>query len=109
MKRLGRRHRPFYRINAVELKTKRDGKVLEELGWYNPLEKDQAKQIHLDEERVKHWLSAGAQPSDTVMNMLAKRNLVDAEAWNAARAARIERKKAAQAAAAPAGEAAPAA
>ena len=92
MKRMGRRHRPFYRINAVEKQTQRDGKILEQLGWYDPLEKDESKSIVLDHDRVKHWLSVGAQPSDTVMDMLAARGLVDAEAWKAKRQSRIARK-----------------
>jgi small subunit ribosomal protein S16 len=100
MSRLGRPHRPFYRINAIEKTTKRDGKVLETLGWYNPVEKDETKQWHLDEERVKFWLASGAQPSDSMMDVLSKRSLVDAEAWKAVRATRVEGKKKSQAAAA---------
>lgn len=92
MKRMGRRHRPFYRINAVEKLTQRDGKILEQLGWYDPLEKDEAKAIVLDHDRVKHWLSVGAQPSDTVMDMLAARGLVDADAWKAKRLSRVAKK-----------------
>jgi small subunit ribosomal protein S16 len=92
MKRLGRRRRPFYRINAIDIATKRDGKVLEQLGWYDPLAEDESKQVVLNEERVRHWLRHGAQPSESLMDLFAKRNLVDAEAWKAKRAARIERK-----------------
>ncbi len=92
MKRMGRRHRPFFRINAIDEQVKRDGKVIEQLGWYNPLERDETKQVKLDEDRVKHWLSQGAQPSDTVMDILAKRNLVNAEAWKAKRAKRVTAK-----------------
>lgn len=99
MARLGRRRRPFYRINAVDVRTKRDGKVLEQLGWYDPLAKED-KQIFLEEERIKHWLAHGAQPSETVMDILAKRNIVDAAAWKAQREARLARKKAAAPAAA---------
>jgi small subunit ribosomal protein S16 len=79
LQRTGRRHLAHYRINAIEKTTKRDGKVLENLGWYNPVAKDEAKKIELNEERVKYWLEKGAQPSDTMMDVLAKRNLVDAE------------------------------
>lgn len=105
MKRMGRRHRPFFRINAVEKKTQRDGKIIEQLGWYDPLEKDAAKALVLNDERVKHWLSAGAQPSDTMMDILSKRGLVDADEWKKVRAARAKRKSAAQAAAAAPAEA----
>lgn len=84
---------PFYRINAIEKQTKRDGKVLENLGWYDPTAKDAAKQLFLKTDRVKHWLEHGAQPSDTVMDMLSKQGLVDGEAWKAQRQARVDAKK----------------
>ncbi|MDX2114524.1 MAG: 30S ribosomal protein S16 [Planctomycetota bacterium] len=110
MSRLGRIHRPFYRINAIDKRAPRNGKVLEELGWYDPVAKDPSKQLQLNDERVKYWLSVGAQPSDTVNDILANRGLIDAEAWKAVRAQRIKRKveaaakaKAAEAAAAAAG------
>jgi small subunit ribosomal protein S16 len=106
MKRLGRRRRPFYRINAVDVTTKRDGKFLEQLGWYDPLVKDEAKAIVIDGERVKHWLAKGAQPSDTVMNMLVKRELVDAAVaaeWKARNEARVKAKQEAAAKRAAAG------
>lgn len=86
MQRLGRHNRPFYRISAIEKRVRRDGRVIEELGWYNPLEKDATKQINLNEERVKYWLGVGAQPSDTVRDMLARRSLVDLPAWEKQRA-----------------------
>jgi small subunit ribosomal protein S16 len=72
MTRMGRRHRPFYRINAVESRTPRDGTILEKLGHYDPIEKDAAKQIVLDAERVKYWLEKGAIPSDTVAQIMAR-------------------------------------
>ncbi len=88
MQRLGRHNHPFYRIAAVDSRTRRDGPVLEDLGWYDPCSKDLAKQVLINEERVKYWLSKGAQASDTLNDMLAKRNLVDVEKWNKARASR---------------------
>jgi len=96
MKRMGRTHRPFYRINAIEKRNPRNGKIIENLGWYDPMVKDESKQIELNEERVKHWLSVGAQPSETVMNILAARGLVDAEKVKAAHAKRIAPKLKAQ-------------
>ncbi|MBS0195335.1 MAG: 30S ribosomal protein S16 [Planctomycetes bacterium] len=107
MQRYGRRNRPFYRIAAVEKRARRDGPVLENLGWYNPLATDASKQLELNEERVKHWIAAGAQPSDTVRDFLAKRSLVDVKAWEADRAydrKMVEINKAKAAAAAAAGE-----
>jgi ribosomal protein S16 len=75
MTRIGRRHRPFFRINAVESRTPRDGKILEKLGHYDPIEKDLAKQIVLDRERTEYWLSKGAIPSDTVSQILLRAGL----------------------------------
>ena len=72
MTRMGRRHRPFFRINAVESRTPRDGRVLEKLGHYDPIEKDPAKQIVLNRQRVEYWLEQGAIPSDTVSQILLR-------------------------------------
>jgi len=72
MTRMGRRHRPFYRINAIDSRAPRDGRILEKLGHYDPLVKDPEKQLVLDVERVKYWLSKGAIPSDTVSEMLLR-------------------------------------
>lgn len=85
MQRYGRRNRPFYRIAAVEKRARRDGPIIENLGWYNPLAPDATKQIEINDERVKFWLSKGAQPSDTVRDFLAKRQLVDLKSWEADR------------------------
>jgi small subunit ribosomal protein S16 len=75
MTRMGRRHRPFFRINAVESRTPRDGKILEKLGHYDPLEKDAAKQIVLKKERVEFWLEKGAVPSDTASEILLRQGI----------------------------------
>lgn len=75
MTRIGRRHRPFFRINAVESRTPRDGRILEKLGHYDPIEKDQAKQVVLNKERAEYWLSKGAIPSDTVSQILLKQGI----------------------------------
>ncbi|MDX2130587.1 MAG: 30S ribosomal protein S16 [Planctomycetota bacterium] len=86
MQRLGRRNRPFYRIGAMDQRTRRNGPLIELLGTYDPVEKDPAKQVTLNEERVKYWISKGAQPTDTVRDMFAKRGLVDVQAWENDRA-----------------------
>ena len=75
MTRMGRRHRPFFRINAVESHTPRDGRILERLGHYDPIEKDKSKQLVLDKERVQYWLDKGAVPSETVSEILAKNGI----------------------------------
>jgi small subunit ribosomal protein S16 len=72
MTRIGRRHRPFFRINAIESRAPRDGRILEKLGHYDPILKDTDKQIVLDIERVKYWLDKGAVPSDSVSEILLR-------------------------------------
>lgn len=96
LKRMGRTHRPFYRLNAIDKNQQRDGKVLENLGWYDPVARDESKQVSLNAERIKHWLSVGAQPSDTVADLLAKHNLIDPEKRRAERLSRVSKKMAAQ-------------
>ncbi|MCD4700105.1 MAG: 30S ribosomal protein S16 [Phycisphaerae bacterium] len=76
LKRFGRRHRAFFRINAVDSHKPRDGRVLEELGWYDPLAKTIDQQISLKRERIEYWLGQGAQPSDTVRDLLTKNGVV---------------------------------
>jgi len=73
--RMGRRNRPFFRINAVDARTPRDGKILEKLGHYDPLEKDATKQIVLKRDRIEYWLSQGAVPSDTASEILVRNGI----------------------------------
>jgi len=75
MTRMGRRHRPFFRINAIESRAPRDGRILEKLGHYDPLEKDGEKQIVIKRERVEYWLGQGAVPSDTVAQILLRQGI----------------------------------
>lgn len=72
LKRFGRRNRPFYRIVAIDRRRARDSISIEDLGFYDPIEKDPAKQFRVDKERVEYWLSVGAQPSETVASILKK-------------------------------------
>ena len=69
---MGRRHRPFFRINAIDSRAPRDGRILEKLGHYDPILKDVDKQVVIDLERVKFWLDKGAVPSDSVSEILLK-------------------------------------
>jgi len=73
LKRFGRRNRPFFRLNAMDSRAPRDGKVIEELGWYDPRAQEADRQLSLNRERIQYWLSVGAQPSETVRDLL-KRN-----------------------------------
>ncbi|CAH9115676.1 unnamed protein product [Cuscuta epithymum] len=69
--RFGCKHRPFYRLTAADSNSPRDGKHLEVLGFYNPLVgEDDEKRMSLKSERVKYWLSVGAQPTDSVRSLL---------------------------------------
>ncbi len=68
LKRLGRKKRPFYRIVVTDIRNRRDGKPLAELGYYNPL----SKELKLDKITALDWVSKGAQPSDTVKRLIDK-------------------------------------
>jgi small subunit ribosomal protein S16 len=69
---MGRRHRPFYRLAAMDARAKRDGRVIEELGFYDPIANDPAKALQVKADRARYWLSVGAQPSDTARALLRK-------------------------------------
>jgi small subunit ribosomal protein S16 len=72
MKKLGRNKRPFFRICAIDARAPRDGKVIEELGHYDPLVKDTDARAILNGERIAYWLSVGAQPSENVQVLIKK-------------------------------------
>jgi small subunit ribosomal protein S16 len=73
LQRFGRTHSPFYRMVAAHDKAPRDGRFLEVLGTYNPIvNRDGAKEIRLKTDRIKYWISVGAQPSDRVAWVLGK-------------------------------------
>jgi small subunit ribosomal protein S16 len=76
--RLGKAHQPVYRLIAIQARTKRDGEALEQLGKYNPRNKPTT--FEYDKDRVKYWLSVGAQPTYTVGRLLAKDGLLKLEA-----------------------------
>ena len=71
LKRMGRRHRPFYRVNAMDRRSPRDGRIIEALGWYDPLAPED-RQLSINVERANYWLSVGAQPSRTVASLLRR-------------------------------------
>ena len=79
----GAKKRPFYRIVIAEATAPRDGRFIERIGSYNPiLAKDNPERLVLDEERAKHWLSVGAQPTDRVLRFLDERGLMKRSAKN---------------------------
>src|SRR5947207_1327573 len=67
----GAKKRPYYRIVVADSRSPRDGRFIEKLGTYNPLlAKDSPERVKLDTDRISHWLSVGAQPSDRVLRFL---------------------------------------
>jgi len=72
MKKFGRRHRPFYRICAMDARSPRDGRVLEELGTYDPMVPEVNARAVLNGERIKYWLGVGAMPSEKVKVLIKK-------------------------------------
>lgn len=76
LSRSGAKKRPYYRIVVADSRNPRDGRFIERLGTYNPmLAKDAADRVTLNEERIKHWISQGALPSDRVARFLATAGL----------------------------------
>jgi small subunit ribosomal protein S16 len=73
LKRFGTKRRPYYRIVVVDTRAPRDGKTIEEVGFYHPIEVED-KQIKLKEERIRNWLDKGARPSETVRRLLNRQN-----------------------------------
>lgn len=72
MKMMGRKHRPFFRLCAMDVRTARDGRVLEELGIYDPLVRDVDARAVLNGERINYWLGVGAQPTEKVKTLIKK-------------------------------------
>jgi len=74
--RIGKKHQPSYKIVVVDKKrSSKSGKFTEQLGFYNPITKEKA----VNKDRIEYWLSQGAQPSDTVYNLLVKEGIVKGE------------------------------
>ena len=73
LKRFGSKKRPYYRIVVMDSRSPRDGKTLEEVGFYHPIEAEE-KQLSIKEDRIRSWLEKGARPSDTVRKLLNNLN-----------------------------------
>jgi len=73
LKKFGTKKRPYYRIVVIDKKAPRDGKTIEEVGYYHPVEAED-KQIVFEAEKVRAWLDKGAKVSDTVRSILNKKN-----------------------------------
>ncbi|PTJ46855.1 30S ribosomal protein S16 [Staphylococcus simulans] len=74
--RLGSKRNPFYRIVAADARAPRDGRIIEQIGTYDPVTKDASQTVKIDEELALKWLANGAKPTDTVHNILSKEGIV---------------------------------
>jgi small subunit ribosomal protein S16 len=72
MKMLGRKHRHFFRIVAIDGRQPRNGRIIEELGSYDPMIPETDRRVKLKADRVKYWMSVGAKPSEKVAVLLKK-------------------------------------
>ena len=70
LKRMGMKKKPFYRLVVTDSRSPRDGRFIEEIGYYNPV--SQPADLKINEERAKYWVATGAQPTDTVRGLLKK-------------------------------------
>ena len=75
LRRMGAKKAPFYRVIVADSRSPRDGRFIDELGYYNPL--TNPAEIKIDAEKAKKWLSNGAQPTETVKSLLKKSGIVD--------------------------------
>ena len=75
LRRIGAKKAPFYRVVVADSRYPRDGRFIEEIGYYNPI--SEPVEIKIDAEKAKKWISCGAQPTETVKSLLKKSNIVD--------------------------------
>lgn len=76
LQRYGAKKRPYYRIVATNSTSPRDGRFIEIIGFYHPIEKE-AEQLKIDEEKALKWLNDGAQPTDTVKSLFTKMGIIE--------------------------------
>lgn len=84
LKRMGKKKMPSYRVVVADARSPRDGRIIEKIGWYNPLSNPSTLQI--DEEKALHWLNNGAQPTEVVVSLLKRTGTM--ERFEQAKAAR---------------------
>lgn len=75
LRRIGAKKAPFYRVVVADSRYPRDGRFIEEIGYYNPI--SEPVEIKIDAEKAKKWIANGAQPTETVKALLKKSNIVD--------------------------------
>ena len=74
LKRMGSNKKPFYRIVVADSRAPRDGRFIEEIGYYNPV--SEPNQIKINDEKAKKWLGVGAQPTETVKKLLQSQEII---------------------------------
>ena len=74
LKRMGSKKRPFYRVVAADSRSPRDGRFIEEVGYYNPI--TEPAEVKIDEEKALKWLKDGAIPTDTVRDLFSKNGIM---------------------------------
>ena len=75
LRRMGSKKAPFYRVVVADSRAPRDGKFIEEIGYYNPM--TEPKEIKIDAEKAKKWLGNGAQPTETVKTLFKKSGIIE--------------------------------
>ena len=75
LKRVGKKKAPSYRVVVADARSPRDGRIIENIGWYNPLVEPSA--IHIDEEKALGWLKNGALPTESVSSLLKRSGILD--------------------------------
>ncbi|MCC5912006.1 MAG: 30S ribosomal protein S16 [Clostridiaceae bacterium] len=75
LKRMGSKKRPFYRIVVADSRAPRDGRFIEEIGYYNPV--SEPKEVKIDDQKATKWLNDGAQPTDTVKDLFKKNGIIE--------------------------------
>lgn len=74
LKRMGMKKKPFYRIVVADERSPRDGRFIEEIGYYNPMTNPAT--VKIEEEKAQKWLASGAQPTETVKSLLTKSGII---------------------------------
>ena len=89
LKRIGKKHQPSFRIVVAEKRSKLNGRYVEDLGWLN----SGSDELNIEKDRVEHWLKVGAQPTDTVHNLLVKSGVIDGPKRPKHRTKKVEKEK----------------
>ncbi len=77
LRRMGSKKKPFYRLVVADSRSPRDGRFIEEVGYYNPVARGSNEEVKINEESVIKWLKNGAKPTDTVRAILNKEGILD--------------------------------